>query len=256
MNIVADGVTDFLPSPAVLTLAAQNPTTGVVDFLGLGASGNLVSTALSSSLPTIVGEGIFGNPAPGQASDITFVSQLANGELDFLGFNSSGALVASDLVANSVGLGHVVGAAVAKNGNPAFPAFANIGASTNMDVITQLPNGSLDAIGFAGDFAAKTLSVSASDMLPGSAGSAPVGAVNTDNVQFGQNIINQAGGQQGFDAVSQLASGQLDILSFDSGYSDPANQGVLYASNLLNPSFPGFNVVNADTVNNFLFPIT
>jgi hypothetical protein len=255
MNIVADGIVGFLPSPAVFTLAAQNPTTGVVDFLGLDLNGNLVSTALSSSLPTIVGEGLFGTMAPGQAGP-TFVSQLANGELDFLGFNSSGALIASDLVANSVGLGHVVGAAVATNGNPAFPAFANVGSSTNFDVITQLPNGSLDAIGFSGSFAAKSLSVSASDMLPGSAGSAPVGAVNTDNFDFGQNIINQAGGQQGFQAVSQLASGQLDILHFDSGYSDPANQGVLYASDLLTPSFPGFNVVNANSVNNQLFPIT
>src|SRR5437868_15383409 len=34
----------------------------------------------------------------------SLVAQLSNGQLDFLGFNASGGLIASDLVANTVGL--------------------------------------------------------------------------------------------------------------------------------------------------------
>jgi hypothetical protein len=33
--------------------------------------------------------------------------------------------------------------------------------------------------------------------------------------------------------VTQLASGKMDLLLFDAGHNDPANEGVLYASNLL-----------------------
>jgi hypothetical protein len=251
MNIVSSDPQGPL---GVFTLVAQNPTTGLVDFLGLNNTGHLVSSATSSALPPIVGVGIFGNQVAGQ-SGAELVSQLANGELDFLAFNSSGTLISSDLVANSIGLPHVVGAAVANNGMPAYEAFSGIGTNAHaFNVITQLGDGSLDAIGFSGDFAAGTLGVSNSFLLPGSAGSAPVGALNQDNFDYNQNIADGVG-HQGVQMVSQLASGQLNLLSFDSGYNDASNEGTLYASNLMTPSFPGWHPIDGGLIANVLFPI-
>jgi hypothetical protein len=253
MNIVSS---DENGPTGPFTLVAQDPTTGNVDFLGLNISGHLISSAMSNvPLPHIVGSGIFGTPVAGQVGQ-ELVSQLADGSLDILAFNAAGTLLASDLVAGSAGLPHAVGVAVANAGLPAFPAFAGVGSGTSFDVITQLADGSLDAIGFSGNFGPKTLAVSGSFLLPGSAGSAPVGVVNPDNFNFNQNITDGAAGHQDVQMVSQLASGQLDMLNFDSGYNDGANQGVLYASNLLNTSFPGFHVVDGGLMNNILFPIT
>jgi hypothetical protein len=184
------------------------------------------------------------------------VSQLADGSLDILAFNAAGTLLASDLVAGSVGLPHAVGVAVATNGLPSFQPFAGVGSGTSFDVITQLADGSLDAIGFSGNFGPKTLTVAGSFLLPGSAGSAPVGVVNPDTASFNQNISDGAAGHQGVQMVSQLGSGQLDMLNFDSGYSDPTNEGVLYASGLFSTSFPGFHVVDGGLMNNVIFPIT
>ena len=68
---------------------------------------------------------------------------------------------------------------------------------------------------------------------------APVEAVNQDTHYFGldTDLINPSlvtTALQGFEAVSQLANGQLDLGMFDSGYNDTfANEGVFYASNLL-----------------------
>ena len=252
MNIVSS---DYTGPLGFYSLVAQNPTTGVADFLGLDSSGHLVSSAMSSSLPPIVGYGTFGNSVAGQSGP-ELVSQLANGQLDLLAFNSSGALISSDLVANSIGLPHVVGAAVANGGQPAFEAFSGVGTNTKAgNVVAQLADGSLDAIGFSGSSGAGTLSVSNSFLLPGSAGSAPVGALNQD---FGVNNFNIADpqGHQGVQMVSQLASGQLDLLSFDSGYNDAPNEGSLYASNLTNPSFPGWHPIDGGAVTNALFPIS
>src|SRR5579864_7271664 len=50
----------------LFTLVAQNPATGVVDFLGLDITGHLVSSLMSSALPPIVGDGVFGNGVAGQ----------------------------------------------------------------------------------------------------------------------------------------------------------------------------------------------
>jgi hypothetical protein len=61
----------------------------------------------SFGLPHVRGEGFFG-AAAGQSGP-ALISQLANGQLDFLAFNSTGSLVTSDLVANSVGLPSLVG---------------------------------------------------------------------------------------------------------------------------------------------------
>ena len=95
-------------------LVAQNNTTGQLDFLYLNATGNLVTSALSNvSVPHAVGVGVFfdGGPVPAGQVGPSVVTQLANGQLDFLGFNATGTLVASDLVANTVGLPTAVGVA-------------------------------------------------------------------------------------------------------------------------------------------------
>jgi hypothetical protein len=174
-----------------------------------------------------------------------------------LAFNASGTLIASDLVANSIGLPHAVGAAAAFDGMPSYEAFSGVGTNTQaMNVITQLADGSLDAVGFSGNFAAGTLSFSNSFLLPGSVGSAPVGALNPDVGAVNQNI-KDAGGHQGVQMVSQLASGQLDLLSFDSGYNDTmSNEGTLYASNLTNLAFAGWHPIDGGVVTNTLLPIT
>jgi hypothetical protein len=250
MNIVSGEI----GPDGTFTLVAQNPTTGMVDFLGLDGTGHLVSSAMSSALPPIVGDGDFGTFVPGQVG-ADLVSQLANGQLDFLGFNASGTLIASDLVANSIGLPHVVGAALATSGLPQFEAFSGIGTNINAEnVVAQLADGSLDAIGFSGNFSNQTLSLSNSFLLPGSAGSAPVGALNQDN-RNGDESIKDPQGHQGVQMVSQLASGQLDLLSFDSGYNDAANEGTLYASNLTNPAFPGWHPIDGGVMTNQLLPI-
>ncbi len=240
-------------------LVAQNASTGVVDFLGLDGSGNLVSSALSGAFPRIIGEGIFGGPLPDQiTTTVDYVSQLANGELDFLGFDQSGALISSDLVANSIGLPHAVGVAEASGVNPESQPFAQNGSIiTDDNVILQLADGSLDAVGFSGRFATNNLSVSNRLLLAGSAGIGAIGAINPDNGADGQNANFATGtGAEGVQMVSQLANGQLDFLNFDSGYNDAANEGALYASNLLAPSFPGCHVVDAGAVATNLFPIT
>src|SRR5262249_43748062 len=95
------------------------------------------------------------------------------------------------------------------------------------------------------------LSVSATNLLPGSAGTLPVGAVNQDDL-LNTNIID-AVGHQAVQLVSQLPNGQLDLQGFDSGYYDSGNEGTL-ASNLLGQSFPGWCGVDGGLMNHFLSP--
>jgi hypothetical protein len=114
-NVVANG--DF-GGPAGTAdgfqdLVVQNQASGQLDFLWLNASANLIGSALGPVVPRVVGSGAFFGPdgvPTGQVGN-TIVSQLANGQLDFLGFNGHGGLIASDLVANTVGLPTAVGVA-------------------------------------------------------------------------------------------------------------------------------------------------
>src|SRR6266404_55697 len=99
---------DFLNGDANPDLVAQNVNTGQVDFLFLDANANLIGSAAGSSVPHIVGVGLDFGTVAGQAGH-TMVSQLANGQLDFLGFNAAGTLISSDLLANTVGLPRAVG---------------------------------------------------------------------------------------------------------------------------------------------------
>jgi hypothetical protein len=256
-NVVAQG---FFDAGNHEDMVIQSQTSGALDFLTLDNKGNLIGSDMSNvSLPPIVGQGSFGIFAPGQFAP-TLVSQLANGELDMLGFNFSGQLVASDAIANTVGFGPAVGVGQATQ---AFPLFSGTGSSDS--VVLQYPDGSIDAIGFSGAFGNGTLSASASFLLPGSAGSSPVEAVNQqDNffgAGFGNNNILGGPGTGGFNVegvqfVEQLANGSFNEVYADSGYGDAAHAGTLYASDLLNLSLPGWHAVDAGAIAREIFPIT
>src|SRR5207244_2074635 len=100
----------------------QNQTTGQIDFLRFNGS-TLQSSALRDY-------GIAG------------WNVVANG-----GFNASGGLIASDLVANTVGLPTAVGVGESLSN---WPVFANNGAQGNDNVLVQYPDGTISAIGFTG----------------------------------------------------------------------------------------------------------
>jgi hypothetical protein len=242
-------------------LVTQNAA-GAVDFLNLDGHGNLKSSAMSNvDVAPIIGAGFFSSDVPNQVGP-TYVSQLANGELDLLAFDASGTLIHSDAIANTIGFAHAVGVGEGLNHMPTS-MFADVGfpPSQNDNVVLQLADGSLDVVGFTGNFQGSSLTFSASLLLPGSAGSGSVqavdqqqGASSDDNI-FGD--VGQGGDfLEGGQFVEQLANGQFDSLWADSGYGDLAHEGTIYASNLLNLTLPGWHAVDAGGVAAELFPAT
>lgn len=206
-------------------LVTQNQSTGQLDFLYLDAAANLTASALSAFVPHVVGGGFFGSNAVGQTGP-TLVSQLANGQLDMLGFNASGALIASDLIANTVGLPTAIGVGESFTN---FPVFAGVGTGANDSVITQLADGTVDVLGFSGSF---TTGLSFTNSFT----RGPIGdrlfAVDQDN-DFGlradANVVSTVDGltRETFDAVGvNAASRQVDIHSWASGYGDLSHVGV------------------------------
>jgi hypothetical protein len=141
--------------------------------------------------------------------------------------------------------------------NPDFRPFALNGTDIKDDnVVVQNPDGALFALGFSGSLGGGNLDYTNTLPLQGSTGIGAVGALNPDRGFEGVNSnLRDASGHEGMMAVSQLASGQLDLLNFDSGYGDASNEGVLYASNLLAPSFAGWHVADVGAVATGLFPI-
>jgi hypothetical protein len=252
-NVVAHG--DFNGN-GLQDLVIQNPTSGAVDFLFLDSTGHAVGSALSPvALPHIVGAGNFNNGA-GQSGP-TLVTQLANGQLDMVGYNN-GTPVHSDLIANTVGLPSAIGVGESYN---SFPLLSRVGGGGNDGVMLQLADGSLDAIGFSGSFASDTLSTSASYLLPGSAGLPSVGMINPDDAfNNNKNLPGGAGAGgvqlEGVQMISRLSNGGFDALYANSGYGDPTHEGSLYASALLNLNLPGWHLINAGGVATELLPVT
>jgi hypothetical protein len=231
---------------------AQNVNTGLVDFLNLDVNANLVGSQTSNvAVPHIFGF----------ASDAgVFGSQLANGQLDFLQFDqTTGMLMSSDLVTTPVP--KAVSISAPGPGDDPGPAWTSLGAGLGAgpfgdNVETQTADGSPDIIGFSGSFAAQTLAVDTSFLLPGAAGTPAFGEANPD-IAIGFNLQDASGTPQGLQEIAQTSTGQIESLYYDTGLSDPvaSNQGILYASNLLG-SFPGWNVVQGGLVNNtVVFPI-
>jgi hypothetical protein len=239
----------FLNADGFPDLVAQNANTGQVDFLFLDANANLIGSALGSvGMPHIVGNGLDFGTVPGQVGN-TMVSQLPNGQLDFLAFNASAQLISSQLLPN-VGLPQAVGVAA---GSASPQTFAGFPAQDV--VVTQLADGSVDFLGFSGSFSNKTLAFVASFLVPGSGGTPPIGAVNQDR----DNNFNDSNAglnpTEAIHPISQLANGQLDAVFFDSGINDAAHRGTLYASTLFNLSLPGWHAVDGADVAHNLFPI-
>jgi len=243
-------------------LVTQSQTTGQLDFLFLDATAHLTSSALTpGGVPRVIG--VFaeaGGTAPGQIGP-TLASQTADGSIDFLAFDVTHQLIASDLVPGTAGLPHAVGVISAAPGT-GEPAVQGLGTHDN--IVTQLPDGSVDVIGFTGasPYTGTGLTYSASDLFPNSAGLPTIYALDQDFSTLGgtdANVPTPGGGIgsiQGVQAISQLANGQLDALYFDSGIGDIANQGLLYATNQMNPAFPGWHPVDAGLVAHAdLFPI-
>jgi hypothetical protein len=267
-NVVAQG---SFGGPAGHDLVLQNNLSNVVGFLGVGfldflkldANGKLVTSAMSNfAIFPVVGQGFFNSAYPGQLGP-TLVSQLPDGELDMLGYDASGTLIHSDLVSNSIGLPPVVGVGEADTGEGPthYSLFAGTGTGANDSIVTQLPDGSIDDIGISGDFAASTLSVTNSLLLPGSAGMAPVQAVNQEvGGTFGNESL--LGGKvgttnvEGVQFVQELSNGTLNNVYADSGYADAAHEGTIYASNQLNLGMPGWHVVDGGAIARELYPIT
>jgi hypothetical protein len=254
-KLVADG---NFNADAFIDLVFQNNTTGQLDFLYLDAGAQLTGSFLTVGFEKVVGEGFFGN-APGQQGP-ALVTQLANGQLDILAFNATGGLVASDLIANTVGLSHVVGVATAGGFGGNNGAF-NIGSTALSDVLTQQANGQIDAIAFSGSLSGGTLSVNATQLVKQSTGLGPVFAVDQDFSGGGQHVNENAlnPGALPTEGVSFItentATGQIGLSYFDSGYSDIANIGVLYATETFTPLEPGWTVVDGGQLAHQLFPI-
>jgi len=201
-------------------LVAQNQATGQLDFLFLNAAGSLTSSATGPVVPHAVGLGEFSGPTP------NIVTQLPNGQLDILSFNyTAGTLVASDLIANTVGLPTAVGVGESFAN---FPVFANVGTGSNDNVLVQDAAGNLIAIGFSG-------SVTTGLTYTNSFARGPLTdsfvAVDQDNDfahQRDANISSTVDGvaRETFDAVGiNAATGQLDIHSWVSGYGDISHEG-------------------------------
>jgi len=189
-------------------LVAQNNSTGQLDFLFLNATGNLTSSALSNvPVPHAVGLGVF-NSGP------AVVTQLANGQLDVLSFNyTAGTLVASDLIAGTVGLPHAVGVGESFTN---WPVFANVGASGNDSVLVQYADGTISALGFSGSLATGLTFTNSFSRGPLSD---TLFALDQDNDfahQRDANVVSVVDGvtRESFDAVGVSATGQVDIQSW------------------------------------------
>lgn len=246
-SIVANGDFNGDGNP---DLVAQNNTTGQLDFLFLNATGNLTGSALGAFVPHVVGAGVFGASVPGQSGP-ELVSQLANGQLDILGFNASGALIASDLIAGTVGLPHAVGVGESFTD---WPVFANNGATGLDNVIVQSADGTMIALGFSGNFNGGTLAFTNS-FARGPLQNT-VFAVDQDNDfahQRDANISSTVDGvtRETFDVVgiNAAAGNRVDILSWASGYGDLSHEGVFLGTVTTNFNLSsGWQVVDAGIV--------
>ena len=227
-------------------LVAQNDKTGFVDFLKIGAAGKLLASAMSSvPVPRIFGFAVDAG---------AFGSQLADGEIDMLKFNTAtGALTGSSLVAGTAGLATAVGISSYAANKPAWNGIPSPGL--NSDVIeTQLPNGQMDLLGLSGSFNTG-LSLQSSFLVADSVNTAPIGDINPDSKGVGYNYQNAPGQQQGLVTPTMLASGQIDLYYWDVGNPDTANTGNLYGTNLLSGVYAGWSVVNGGAVDsNEVFP--
>lgn len=246
-KVVASGNFNGTGGPDLLT---QSASTGQVDFLFLDANGKLVSSGMSAgALPRIVGVASDIGAKPGQIGQ-TLVSQLSDGSLDLLGFDGTGKLIGSQMIAGTAGLAQ----AKAVIAGAAAPAPFK-GAETNDGVVTQLSNGQIDLIGLSGSFGNGSVTFSASFLSPSSSGLAPVGAANPD---FATNFnISDSASHEGIQLITQDATGAVNAAYLDSGLGNSGSEGLVYSSERLG-SFGGWSPVDGGVVahSSGIFPIT
>src|SRR5436190_1706118 len=132
------------------------------------------------------------------------IQNQTTGQVDFLRFNGHGGLIASDLVANTVGLPTAVGVAESFTN---WPVFANNGASGNDNVLVQDAAGNLIAIGFTGGTNAGGGLIYSNSFSRGPL-SDSIFAVDQDN-NFGDrnaNVVSVVDGvtRETFDAVGAM----------------------------------------------------
>jgi hypothetical protein len=133
---------------------------------------------------------------------------------------------------------------------PGPPEFLGVGTADS--VVTQLPNGEMDILGFSGNFG--SLAITASDLLAQTIGLPTISAVNQELIG-NENIQNTfPTGPQTLQLIANTG-GQADAVYVNTGLDDPTNEGALVASNLLNLTFPGWNIVDTASVNARLFPV-
>jgi hypothetical protein len=231
------------------TLVAQSKSTGFVDFLNIGANGNLISSAMSSvAVPHMFG---FSFDAA------AFGSQLADGEIDMLKFNmTTGALTSSSLVAGTAGMPTAVG--ISANADVAAAAWNGIPSPGLVGdaIVTQTANGQIDILGLGGSYSGG-LTLQSSDLVANGVGTPTIGDINSNSINTGFNYENGVGTPQGLEAAAMTASGQIDLSLWDAGLPDPANTGLQYATDMLSGNFAGWSVVAAGTVDtNEVFPVT
>ena len=240
-DLNADGIPD---------LVAQNNATGQLNFLFLNATGDLVASATSNvPVPHAVGIGEFNGPT------VNVVTQLTNGQLDILSFNyTAGTLVASDLIANTVGLPTAVGVAESFTN---WPVFANNGATGNDNVMVQDAAGNLIAIGFSGSVTTGLTFTNSFARGPLTDGIFAVDQDNSFATQRNANIVSTVDGvtRETFDAVGvDPTSGRVDIHSWVSGYGDITHTGVSLGTVATNFSLSaGWQVVDAGVLNHTSF---
>jgi hypothetical protein len=173
---------------------------------------------------------------------------------------NTAALTSTDLVPGTAGLAPVVGVGgvslidpfqATQVNLPAFQGVANTSTGLASDnVVTQGSNGSLDVIGFSGGLTDHSLTMFATDLLSGTVGLPPIGAMTElatiiPATVGSPPVLVDAASQ----FIAQTASGQLDALYLDSGYNEPLGHvGAFYGSNLYGPSFSGSSIVNAGAV--------
>jgi len=250
-------------------LVAQSQSTGQLDFLYLDTTAHLVSSVLTAgSFPTVDGAGFFGFASIGSQQGPTLISQLSNGELDFLAFGTNtagtpGSFLQSDLVPSTVGLPKLVGGG---NQTTDGPEFNGIGPAFDPgSVITQLSNGELDAIGFTGDITTG-LAVDQTFIMPQTTGLSPVQAVNPDSPSAfsgtqttSSDVVDSSGTLYGVQLLTQPSAGTGDAVYLDAGFDTTtppgATEGDLYASQTL-PLTAGYQYVNGSMVALSLFPVT
>ena len=210
-----------LPVNTAHDLVVQDPNTGAVDYLQFSGTtltgSNMINYGISGF--QIAAHGDFGGGAGGIADGFQdlLAQNTTTGQLDFLNLDATGHLIAS--ATNSTFVGTVHGAGD-------FGAFAG---QVGPVVVSQLPDGTIDLLGFDGGTLVGSQTIAGTAGLPGIVG------VAESNANFPVFANNGTGTNDNI--FVQYADGSIDALGF-SGTIGGAG-GVTYTNSLLIPNSAG-----------------